>query len=316
MKKPVKKIITLSALLFTGMHIFNEYTDASLAPMQPVKNDKIYQWKTMNIHYTEKGSSDHKPLLLLHNLCPSSSKEEWCQVDHSLSLQYHIFELDLPGCGKSSKPNITYINYMYVELLHDFIQEIIGSKTNICATAFSSSFTLMTARIYPEILEKIIIINPTSFEKLYAPVSKEGKIKEKILELPVIGTFLYNCIMSKSAITDQYQYKYYYNENSISEQAIDNSYYHAHYNHSAGKYLFGSMLANYTNINIIHALPKINHAIVFIGNNNYKHIFEEYKKYNPSIQTEYVSHCRLLPQLEIPETIIEKIKNIIYTDEQ
>lgn len=311
MKKPLKKLITLSTFLFSGMHIFNQYIDACIVPMQPSKNDKIFKWKNMDIRYTEKGNSNHKPLLLVHNLCPSSSKEEWCQVDDSLSLEYHIFELDLPGCGKSSKPNITYINYMYVELLHDFIQKVIGEKTNICATAFSSSFTLMTARFYPEILEKIIIINTTSIEKLYTPVSKEGKIKEKILELPVIGTFLYNCVMSKSAISDQYKYKNYYNEDNISEQAIDNSYYHAHYHHSAGKYLFGSMLANYTNINIIHALPKINHAIFFIGNSNYKNVFQEYKKYSSSIQTVYVSHCRLLPQLEIPETIIEKINTIL-----
>lgn len=311
MNKPVKQLITISTLLLTGMHIINRYTDICITPVTTAKNDKTFVWKDLKINYAEKGNKNNPTLLLLHNLSPSSSKEEWYCIDDKLSEQFHIFELDLPGCGRSDKPNVTYINYMYVQLLHDFIKEIIGKKVNICTTAYSSAFTFMTARMYTEIIDNIIVINPTSFDQLYAPVTKEGKLKEKILDLPILGTFLYNCIMSKSSIENNYKYLYFYNEKNVPEKAVDISYYNAHCKQSTGKYLLSSMLGNYTNINIIHALPKINNQIYLIGNRNYKKIFQEYKKYNPSICTVYVSNCRMLPQMEIPNTIIENICNIL-----
>lgn len=311
MNKPVKQLITISTLLLTGMHIINRYTDTCITPVTTAKNDKTFVWKDLKINYAEKGNKNNPTLLLLHNLSPSSSKEEWYCIDDKLSEQFHIFELDLPGCGRSDKPNVTYINYMYVQLLHDFITKIIEKKVNICTTAYSSAFTFMTARMYTEIIDKIIVINPTSFEQLYAPITKEGKLKEKILDLPILGTFLYNCIMSKSSIENNYKYLYYYNEKNVPEKAVDISYYNAHCKQSSGKYLLRSMLGNYTNINIIHALPKINNQIYLIGNRNYKKIFQKYKKYNPSICTIYVSNCRMLPQMEIPKTIIENICDIL-----
>lgn len=311
MKKPIKKTITTASLLLTGLYVLNKFIDIGIAPITSSKNDSTFTWKTMKINYSEKGSSTNPPLLLLHNLCPSSSKEEWYRVDDLLAKDFHIYELDLPGCGKSDKPNQTYVNYMYVQLLSDFIKEVIGTKTNICAAAFSSSFTLMTARFHPDIIDKIIILNPTSIGELVRPVTKQSELKKKIIELPIIGTFLYNCRVSKSMIIDDYKYVYFYNDKNVPSKAVEISYYNAHCKNSNGKYLLGSMIGNYTNINIIHALSKINNEIYLIGSGNYKTIIQEYKRYNQNIHAIYVSNCRLLPQLEIPATIAEKINTIL-----
>ncbi len=313
MKKSFKQLVTASTLLFTGIHFINQYIDKSnmYVTVIPSKNEKTFYWKGIKLNYSEKGNESSPPLLLLHNLHPASSKEEWCRIDNSLSKYYHIYELDLPGCGKSEKPNIIYINYMFVQIISDFIKNIIKKKTNICATAFSSSFTLMTARMNPDIIDKIILINPTSISELVKPVTKQSKIIEKIIELPVMGTFLYNCFLSKSAIKDDYKYLYFYNQKNVIEKYINTSYYNAHFHHSNGRYLFASMLSNYTNINIIHALPSINNEIYLISNGKQKTKIQEYKKYNNNIHPIYVSNCRLLPQLEIPETIINKINQII-----
>ncbi|MCI9020622.1 MAG: alpha/beta fold hydrolase [Eubacterium sp.] len=310
MKKTVKKIITSSALLLTGMHFINQYIDTSLTPASPSKNDKSYTWKDMNINYAEKGDLSSAPLLLLHNLQPSFSKEEWCRIDNELSKYFHVFELDLPGCGKSDKPNITYINYMFVQLISDFIKEVIQEKTHICASALSGSFSLMAVRMNPALIDKLILINPSSISELVKPVTSTGKLKENIANLPVIGTFLYNCVMSKSSLEDDYKYIYFYNDKNVLSNTVDISYYNAHFHHSNGKYLYGSILANYTNINIIHALPLIKNDIYIISNGKRTPVTQEYKKYNERIHTVCVSNCRLLPQLEIPETIANKIIHI------
>lgn len=311
MYKQIKNFIATSSFLLAGMYAANQYIDTRTTQITSSKNNKTFTWKDMHIIYSEKGNEKNPALLLIHNLYPSSSKEEWYRIDDSLAENYHVFELDLPGCGKSEKQNITYINYMYVQIVSNFINKVIGKKTHVCATAFSSSFVFMATRIHPDLIGKIIVINPSPFDQLVKPVSKKSEYLKKIIELPIIGTFLYNCRMSKSEIMDDYKYTYFYNDENVPEKAVNISYYNAHYGHSNGKYLLGSIKGNYTGINIIHALPKINNEIYLIGSGEYKNTIQEYKKYNEKIHTIYISNCRLLPQLEIPKTIINKICNAI-----
>lgn len=311
MKKNFRKVLGTSALVLTGMHIVNKYIENNVTSITPNKQDKIFTWRDMEVHYLEKGEKNKCPLLLVHNLYPSSSKEEWSSIDEQLALNFHIYEIDLPGCGKSDKPNITYINFMYVQLLSAFMKEVIQEKTNICAAAYSSSFVLMTARMNENMIDKIIIINPTSIEELVKPVSKQSMAKKQLIELPIIGTSLYNYKMKKSSIEDDYKYIYYYNDKNVNSREIDISYFNAHYKKSCGKYLLGSIIGNYTNINIIHALAKIDLDIYLIGSGHYKKIIQEYMKYNKKIHAVSVTNCRLLPQLEIPKTMISEINHIL-----
>lgn len=313
MNKAIKHISVASTLLLAGMHAFNLITDQCLIPVTSTKNNKTFQWRSLHINYSEKGNENNPALLLLHNLSPSSSQEEWYRTDDSLADRFHIFKIDLPGCGRSDKPNIIYINYMYVQLINDFIKEVIKKKTILCATEYASSATLMAARIYPEMIDKVILISPPPIDELIKPAAKKEKITDKILATPIIGTFLYNCIMNKENILDQYTYDYFYNKINIPEKALDIAYFNAHYNHSNGRYLYGSILSNYTNINIIHALPKIQRAVYFISHEHRKPICQEYKKYNPAIHEIYVKNCRKLPQLEIPETICQHICDIAFS---
>lgn len=311
MKKKFKKLLCTSSLALSGMYAVNKYIENSVTSITSNKQDKIYTWRNIEIHYIEKGQINKPSILLIHNLYPSSSKEEWNHIDDQLASYFHIYELDLPGCGKSDKPNITYINFMYVQLLSSFIKEVIQDKTNICAAAYSSSFALMTARMNENMIDKIIIINPTSIYELVRPVTKQSILKKQIIELPIIGTSLYNYKMKKTSIEDDYKYLYYYNDKNVDDREINISYYNAHCKRSGGKYLYGSIIGNYTNINIIHALSKIENEIYLIGSGHHKQIIQEYKKYNNKIQEIYVSNCRLLPQLEIPKTIISQISTIM-----
>ena len=53
------------------------------------------------------------------------SNYEYHNLIDVLSKKYEVYSLDLLGYGLSDKPNMTYTNYLYVELLTDFIKNII-----------------------------------------------------------------------------------------------------------------------------------------------------------------------------------------------
>ena len=65
------------------------------------------------------------------------------------------------------------------------------------------------------------------------------------------------------------------------------------------------------NTNIIHALKDINNSMLIIGGKEKEDIettLENYAYYNNSIELEYISETKHLPQLESPDKIMELIK--------
>ena len=58
-----------------------------------------------------------------------------------------VYTIDLLGCGRSDKPNITYTNYLYVQLIDNFIKDVIKEKTDVVATGSSVSFTVMACNM-------------------------------------------------------------------------------------------------------------------------------------------------------------------------
>ena len=152
MKKQARNFLLLTTLTAISIYGINKTISVTSNMKNLLKTDhgKFFNWRYGNIFY----------------LNPSSSSYEWEKIRKHLSKKYTVYALDLLGCGRSDKPNMTYSNFLYVQLITDFIKTIIGSKTDIVATGESSSFTLMACNMNPDHFNKIIIINPTDLSDL------------------------------------------------------------------------------------------------------------------------------------------------------
>ena len=76
-----------------------------------------------------------------------SSGVEWKKVAAILAEKYTVYTVDLLGCGRSEKPNITYTNFLYVQMLTDFIKHIIGEKADVVATGESAAIAVMACEM-------------------------------------------------------------------------------------------------------------------------------------------------------------------------
>ena len=303
MNKKIKKIITFTTFACSAMYIFNKVIQyISDQGLTLEENENYYNWRNGTIYYTKKGTG--KPLLLIHDLNPISSSYEWNQVIDLLSNDYTVYAIDLLGCGKSDKPAMSYINYLYVELINDFIKDIIKEKTDLLVTGESFTFALMASRMNPGTIDKITAINPTDITYNVQSPSKVSEFMKHVIETPVLGTFIYNLIHSKSAITKQMnQYTFY--PTSLPDKLNDIYYETAHLQKNNGKYLYASIIGKYTNINIIHTLKHIDHPIHFISTNQDDANIKKYVEYNPSIKISYIKNAGYLPQIEYPNDIVK-----------
>lgn len=216
------------------------------------------------------------------------------------------------GCGLSDKPGLSYTNYMYVQLITAFIKDIIKSKTSVVASNLSSSFVIMANQLDASIIDKMIFINPVSFHSMDAMPDQQSKLKQTIINLPLVGTFIYNLLMNPKRIDRQFRFIYYCRPQLISSKTKDAYYEAAHMDNSNGKYLYSSLLGNYMNIDLRHAVKKITKPVSFIISSDIKANYktaQEYCKLNSNIDITYVSNCKLYPQLENPEKVYQIIEN-------
>lgn len=304
MNKKIKKLITFTALTGVAMHAFNRFIDyhVSAHGITETQQGTYYNWRNGNIYYQKRGSG--KALLLLHDLHPVSSSYEWSQLIGKLSKTHTVYAIDLLGCGKSDKPRCSYVNYLYVELVNDFIQHVIQEKTDLLVTGASFSFAVMAARMNEESVGKITVINPTDITKNVQPPTKYSEWLKRIIELPILGTFIYNLRMNRVSLRRIFKESYYYDFTKVSYTLPELYYETAHLQGNSGKYLYASMLGNYTNINIIHALKVIQTPIHFIISDTETDSAKEYLHYHQNLTIDYIEKAGYLPQLEKPEELL------------
>ncbi len=270
-----------------------------------------YKWRLGNIHYTKTGSG--KPLLLIHNLNSSSSSYEWNQMIPLLREHYTVYTLDLLGCGRSEKSNMTYTNYLYVQLISDFIKSEIGHRTSVIAAGESCSIPIMSCSGNPELFDQLMLINPLSLLAFSQFPGKTAKIYKFIVDSPIIGTLLYHIANSRQSITEELLRNGFYNPYSIPSHYIDVYHESAHLGISP-KSVYASVKCNYTKCNIVNALKKINNSIYLVGGagiESISHRLEEYKFYNPAIESVLIPKTKGLPQLESPKELYEIIKTYL-----
>lgn len=132
------------------IHLINKfvYFSATLDNLLSNPSGSYYNWKFGNIYYTKSGEG--KPVLLIHNLSTFSSGYEWHLIKEKLAKTNTVYCIDLLGCGRSDKPNLIYTNYLYVQLITDFIKRVIGEKCDVIASGESGSFAVAACQNDPE----------------------------------------------------------------------------------------------------------------------------------------------------------------------
>jgi len=304
MKHKIKTTILLTTLAVTILHIINRCIISAATIKNLLLKDigKFFNWRFGRIFYTKTGSGT--PILLIHDLIPYASSYEWNEIIKKLSKDHTVYAIDLLGCGRSDKTNMTYTNFLYVQLITDFVKQVIGQKTDVMATGLSSSFVIMACRNDSELFHKIIMVNPENLSKLNNIPGKRSKVIKFLMDLPIIGTAVYHMIVNKNSLEYLFTEKYLYNPFHMQQKWLHIYYESAHLNESRGKYLLSSITGFYINANINSALKEINNSMVIIAGkkcDNIESIVDNYTAINPAIEVDYIDKVKMIPQLESPD---------------
>ena len=257
MKKHSKRLLTAAALVMTTtatIHIINKVIAASACLKEMLDTDvrNYYHWRFGDIYYTKKGKGS--PILLIHDMLPGGSGYEWGKIEDDLALEHTVYNLDLPGCGRSEKSGITYTNFVYVQAICDFIKNVIGEKTDVIVNGYAVSFVVMACHNEKYLFNKIMMVNPVSLSSLKQMPGKKEKLLRRCLEIPVFGTLVYHMVVSRDAVNNEFIENYAFDPFHPDRDLQDAYYEAAHRGGCYAKNVYANKASKYMNIDITRGL--------------------------------------------------------------
>ena len=293
-----------------GMYLFNRAYSAIATRRSKleVSGGQFFNWNGTKVFYRTKGQGS--PVILVHELHPASSGFEWNYIEEELSKHFTLYMIDLPGCGRSDKPDILFTSFMYVKLLRDFIDEMELDHPYLVTSNSSASIGLMLDVDAPNLISAMVMINPTAPEILAeapTPITRMGK---RFLDLPLIGPFIYNIYISKSRIDLSFSEQYLYNPFHDNDELVNAFFESAHLGEGNGNHFAASYVGRFLNVNVDKVSPKVTTPVRIIEGKNSpgaEEAVRSWKKLNPNFDVVEINHTRQLPHIEEPALVSSKI---------
>ena len=305
-----------TALVHYGNKVYEEKRGASEPPIDPedtisYERERYFTWEHGDIYYQVVGEGS--PIVLLHEIDPTSSHHEWQEIFEKLAKSHRVYTPDLPGCGLSDKPNMSYTAYVMGTFLSKFLTEVVSEPAIIVATGLSGCAALTAATLSPDKVAQIVLINPPDTDGA-TTINSTAETKSRAFQVPVYGTAIYHMITGKNQVEYEFANDYFYNSDLIPADLVNLYVQNAINGESGGKYLFASLASGYLEANLAPLLARIEAPLSIIASKEIPGMEERVEKYRELVSpanVEMMSQVLLLPQLEKPQETLDLIKNMI-----
>ena len=172
-----------------------------------------YRWRGFGISYAELGDPADEDLLLLHGTNAAASGHEYYTVANALAEEYHVIVPDMPGYGHSDRPPLLYSASLYESFVEDIIEDLTDDPT-VVASSLSNSYAAAAAQNVD--ISRLICICPTD-----SSMGSRQVWLRALIRSPVVGSALYNLMISKPSIRYFNADHGYYDAESVPEEIVD-----------------------------------------------------------------------------------------------
>lgn len=122
----------------------------------------------------------------------------------------------------------------------------------------------MTCANDDTVIDRILLINPESIIDASKTPKHYNKVLKYILCTPIIGTFIYNLLVSKDRIEENFMTDYFYDHCKFKKRDLAAYVEASQSEKSHGRYLYANICSNFTNVNVLNCLSKIDNSIFII----------------------------------------------------
>lgn len=263
-----------------------------------------FAWKHGQIFYRHAGREGTPAVLFVHGVGAGARAFMWRRNFEPLSHDFRVYALDLLGFGYSDKPAAApYSAELYVELISDFLREVVREPAGIVAHTLSAAFAVRVADESPELVRSLVLVSPTGADHLSTRPGMTGAAFYGLLHSPVLGTSFYNAVTSERGVRDYARTRLFYETRFATPRLL--SHYYAVSHLPGAHYAATAFFSGYLNTDIREPFVRLRQPVTIAwGKQDAANPIEQAAtllSLNPRASLEVFDRCRMMPQEEHAE---------------
>ncbi len=304
MNRLAKGFLTSAAVL-GAMTAYNMAARRSARPLANalVGEGRSYLWKWGRVHYTVSG--DGPPVVLVHGIHAAASSYEMRELFWPLAGVCRVYVPDLLGFGLSDRPGLHYTGALYIELLADFLGEVVQQPCALVASSLSAAYAIEVAHRLPQQVTRLVLFCPTGLEALVRLPGTRGQAVNLLLRAPATGEFLFNLLVSRPSLRYYLTRRVYYDSAFVTNDVVE-AYYATSHQVNA-RYAPAAFIGGLLNWDARAAYAALAQPVLIIWGREAIETpvaqADAFTRMNPRARLEVLDHCRLLPHVEHGEKV-------------
>lgn len=220
---------------------------------------RYYSWHHGAVHYTRRGMGD--PLVLVHNVYPGASREEYHRNLDELARHFTVYALDLLGFGESDAPRLKYTANTYTELIFDFLREEVARPAHVVSSGLTCAYVSEVAAWRSNLFDKLVFLCPRSEPTGLDIPRWVAPIRHFMLSTPAVATGYYDAVTGRHELS-QYLLNSFHNPKCVTPALVDRLYGNAR--KPGAMYPYASLLTGYLDCHLLSSLPKVENPILLV----------------------------------------------------
>lgn len=220
---------------------------------------RYYSWCHGQVHYQRRGLGD--PLVLVHNVYPGASHAEFSHNLNELARHFTVYAVDLLGFGDSDAPRLKYTSQHYVDLIGDFLRDVVGGPAHVMSAGLSCAYVSDVASREPGLFERIAFVCPRSEPTGLDLPRWAASVRRMLMTAPGLGADYYETVASRHEVT-AYLKNCFHNERAVTPELVARLHEYASLPGAVGPY--ASLLTGYLDRPLLATLPRVTNPLLLI----------------------------------------------------
>ncbi len=262
-------------------------------------SERWYPWRGYRIAYTVRGNGP--ALFLVHGVYAAASAYEWRRVVDALAARHTVYTIDLLGFGRSDRPSVRYTPELYVDLLSDFLRDVVAPCT-VIASGLGAAYAVGATARHPQRVAALALVEPTGYARCARNSGRWGAI----LRIPILA--LYGVLASRAVLERDLKLAYAYPAR-VSDDMVDQLYSSAH--QPGARYAPCAFLALQLSFDVKRIWPTLAHPTLLMWG-AHPHLtpladLRAFRAARPATDAAVIESAGDLPHDECPDDFIEVV---------